>query len=155
EDGYLWPEDKLRRLMGEGVALYRSRGTKDYVVKMVELFTGHRPYVVEQGDLEPFASDVEKSGLLGHLYGRSPYTITLILERLDSTESYNALLRIVENATPAWLQTNVVVLKPYIFLDKYTYLGINTRLEPYRPLHLDGYSALPFTQLGGDIDASR
>ncbi len=150
EDGYLWPEDKLRRLIGEGVALYGSRGTKDYVVRMVELFTGHRPYVVEQADVEPFLGDVQKSALLGQLYGHSPHTVTLVLaeDALESMDSYKALLRIVERATPAWLEVNVVVLKPYIFLNQYTYLGINTRLEPYRPLHLDGYSALPFTQLG-------
>ncbi len=153
EDGYLWPEDKLRRLMRNGVSLYGIRGTKGYVVEMVRLFTGHTPYVVEQGDIEPFLGDVEKTALLRQLYGHSPYTITLVLEAdaLQSTEEYNALLRIVDSAKPAWLETNLVVLKPYIFLNKYTYLGMNTKLEPYRPLHLDGYSALPFTRLGDGL----
>ncbi len=150
EDGYLWPEEKLRQLVGQGVSLYRMRGTKGYVMELVRLFTGYTPYVVEHGDLVPYLGDVQKMALLKSLYGDSPYTVTMVLEAqaLTSHEAYKALLRIVERSKPAWMEINLVVLKPYIFLDKYAYLGMNTTLDRYRPLHLDGYSALPFTGLG-------
>ncbi len=150
EDGYLWPEEKLRRLVSQGVELYRSRGTKGYVMEMVRLFTDHTPYMVEYGDLAPYLGDVGQMTLLKSLYGDSPYMVTMVLEAqaLTSHEEYKALLRIVERAKPAWMEINLVVLKPYIFLNKHSYLGMNTSLDRYRPLHLDGYSALPFTGLG-------
>ena len=39
-----------------------------------------------------------------------------------------------------------------LFLDQYSYLGINSRLDRYRPLDLNGSSALPFTRLGGESE---
>lgn len=150
EDSYLWPEDKLRKLVKNGMALYQIRGTRQYVAAMVRLYTGEEPYIVEYSQVEPFLGDVGKTALLQELYGDNPYRITLILSAtaLRSNEEYKALLRIVDNARPAWTEVNLVVLKPYIFLNKYTYLGMNSSLDRYRPLNLDGYSALPFTSLG-------
>ena len=96
----------------------------------------------------------EICGLLRELYGGSPYMVTMILEgdALESNDAYKALLRIIDNAKPAWVEANLVVLTPYLFLDKYSYLGINSTLDRYRPLNLDGSSALPFTRLGGESE---
>ncbi len=151
EDTYLWPEEKLRQLVREGVALYRMRGTRQYMVEMIRLYTGHTPYLVEHSQVEPFLGDVARTQLLQELYGDTPYMVTIVLDgsALKSNEEHKALLRIVENSKPAWIEANLVILKPYIFLDKYTYLGMNSTLDRYRPLNLDGYSALPFTSLGG------
>lgn len=150
EDSYLWPEDKLRLLVKNGMRLYQLRGTRRYVSEMVKLYTGQEPYIVEYSQVEPFLGDVGKTALLQELYGDNPYRITLILgaSALSSNEEFKALLRIIDNARPAWTEVNLVVLKPYIFLNKYTYLGMNSSLDRYRPLNLDGYSALPFTSLG-------
>ena len=152
EDGYLWPEEKLRTLVRRGMELYRIRGSRRYVVEMVKLYTGQEPWVVEYSQVEPFLTDTGRSALLRELYGQSPYMVTLILDgsALESSDAYKALLRIIDNAKPAWVEVNLVVLTPYLFLDKYSYLGINSTLDPYRPLNLDGSSALPFTRLGGE-----
>ena len=154
EDGYLWPEEKLRTLVRRGMELYRIRGSRRYVVEMVKLYTGQEPWVVEYSQVEPFLTDTGRSALLRELYGQSPYMVTLILDgsALESSDAYKALLRIIDNAKPAWVEVNLVVLTPYLFLDKYSYLGINSTLDPYRPLNLDGSSALPFTRLGGESE---
>lgn len=150
EDGYLWPEEKLRTLVRRGMELYRIRGTRRYVAEMVELYTGREPWVVEYSQVEPFLTDTGRAALLGELYGANPYMVTVILpgSALESSDAYKALLRIIDNARPAWVEVNLVVLTPYLFLDKYSYLGINSTLDRYRPLNLDGSSALPFTRLG-------
>lgn len=150
EDGYLWPEEKLRALVKHGMELYRIRGTRRYVVEMVKLYTGQEPYVVEYSQVEPFLKDVNQTVLLHELYGDNPYMVTLVLDEsaLHTNEEYKALLRILDNAKPAWVEANLVVLKPYLFLNRYTYLGMNSMLNRYRGLNLDGYSALPFTSLG-------
>lgn len=154
EDGYLWPEEKLRTLVRHGMELYRIRGTRRYVTEMVQLYTGRQPWVVEYSQVEPFLTDLNQAVLLRELYGESPYMVTLILEgsALESPEAHKALLRIVDNAKPAWVEVNLVVLTPYLFLDKYSYLGVNSTLDRYRPLNLDGSSALPFTRLGGESE---
>ena len=152
EDGYLWPEEKLRTLVRRGMELYRIRGSRRYVAEMVKLYTGHEPWVVEYSQVEPFLGDIRRAALLKELYGDTPYMVTIILDgaALESSEAHKALLRIIDNAKPAWVEVNLVVLTPYLFLDKYSYLGINSTLDRYRPLNLDGSSALPFTQLGGE-----
>lgn len=154
EDGYLWPEEKLRTLVRRGMELYRIRGSRRYVAEMVKLYTGREPWVVEYSQVEPFFTDVGRSALLRELYGEGPYMVTMILEgdALESNDAYKALLRIIDNAKPAWVEVNLVVLTPYLFLDKYSYLGINSTLDRYRPLNLNGSSALPFTQLGGESE---
>ena len=154
EDRYLWPEDKLRELVRRGMELYRIRGTRQYVVEMVRLYTGQEPWVVEYSEVEPFLSDVRRADLLHRLYGDTPYMVTVILDEsaLESNDSYKALLRIIDNARPAWIEVNLIRLSPYLFLDQYSYLGINSRLDRYRPLDLNGSSALPFTRLGGESE---
>ena len=154
EDGYLWPQEKLRILVRRGMELYRIRGSRRYVVEMVKLYTGHEPWVVEYSQVEPFLTDVGRAALLRELYGANPYMVTLVLDggALESTDAYKALLRIIHNAKPAWVEVNLVVLTPYLFLDKYSYLGINSTLDRYRPLNLNGDSALPFTRLGGESE---
>ena len=153
EDGYLWPEDKLRTLLRRGMELYRIRGTRRYVAEMVKLYTGQEPWIVEHDQLQLDHTDIRRENLLKELYGESPYMVTMILDgsALESPESHKALLRIIENAKPAWIEVNLVVLTPYLFLDQHSYLGINSALDRYRPLDLNGSAALPFTQLGGEI----
>ena len=152
EDTYLWTEEQLRTLVRRGMELYRIRGTRQCVCEMVKLYTGQEPWVVEHSAVEPFLGDAAQAVTLRELYGESPYMVTLVLDSsaLESSDAHRALLRVIDGAKPAWVEVNLVVLKPYVFLNKYSYLGINSALNRYRPLHLDGYSALPFTGLGGD-----
>ena len=55
---------------------------------------------------------------------------------------------------PAHLELNLVLLKPYIFVGMYSYLGINSVLGSYRNMRLDGHSSVPFAVLeeGGGSD---
>ena len=154
EDVYLWSEEQLRTLVRRGMELYRIRGTRRYVCEMVRLYTGQEPWVVEHGEIEPFLADAGQASTLRELYGESPYMVTLVLDgsALQNSDAHRALLHIIDSAKPAWIEVNLVVLKPYIFLDKYSYLGMNSALNRYRPLNLDGYSALPFTGLGAQAD---
>lgn len=154
EDAYLWSEEQLRTLVRRGMELYRIRGTRQYVCEMVRLYTGQTPLVVEHSEIEPYLADAVQATTLRELYGESPYMVTLVLDgsALSSSDAHRALLHIIDSAKPAWIEVNLVVLKPYIFLDKYSYLGMNSALNRYRPLNLDGYSALPFTDLGGQAD---
>ncbi len=156
EDGYLWPEEKLRELVRRGMELYRIRGTRAYVAEMVKLYTGQEPWVVEHSQVEPYAGDGARAALMEELYGGSPYLVTLVLPEsaLENGDAYKALLRIIDNARPAWVEVNLVVLTPYLFLDKYSYLGINSTLEGYQSLDLYGSAALPFACLGDGTEAT-
>lgn len=152
DDGYLWTEDQLRYLTKNGVRLYKIWGTRRAVSNMVELYLGEAPYIVEHYQLEGSEGDSKTSGLLTRLYGDNSYYFTVVVSErcVPSVKEHKTLLKIIESAKPAHMEANVVVLKPYIFLDKYSYLGMNSVLGQYRPANLDGFSALPFTSVTGE-----
>ena len=147
DDAYIWDEEKLRYLIKNGMRIYRMRGTRQALAEMVELYLGEKPYIVEQHQLEGYEGEARHSGLITGLYGANSYYFTVIVSEksVPSSKEHKTLLRIIESAKPAHVEANVVVLKPYIFLDKYSYLGMNSVLGQYRPANLDGFSAVPFT----------
>ncbi len=151
EDGYLWEDEKLRYLLGHAMELYSIKGTVESLKRMVELTTGERPYVVEQYQIEPFRKDVAQMKLLKQLYGENQSVVTVCLPTQVSTSNrmYQTLIKLIETIKPAQIELNLVLLKPYLFLDSYSYLGINSVLGEYHPLQLDGRSAVPLTTISG------
>lgn len=149
DDEYLWTTKQLRYLLQNAVSLYQRRGTVGYLKEIVKLYTGKEAYVVEYHQLEEYRNNDAKSMVLYRLYGENPYLITVILdtESITSNEQYRILCHMIENSVPANVMCNVVVLKPYIFLEQYSYLGINSILGKYQPLRLDGLATLPFITL--------
>ncbi len=147
DDRYIWSEEKLRFLIKNGVSLYKIRGTRKALECMVELYLGEKPYLIEHHQLENYEGEAKTSGLIDRLYGDNSYYFTVVVSEkaVPSVKEHKTLLKIIESAKPAHVEANVVVLKPYIFLDKYSYLGMNSVLGQYRPANLDGFSALPFT----------
>lgn len=149
EDSYIWKEDQLRYLIAHGVELYRKRGTVDYLKEMVQLYTGKPPYIVEYHQLEPYMGDHDYAERLMELYGKNSYIFTVIVD-MDShniNREYKILTRIIEQAKPAHIESNIIVLEPFIFLDKHSYLGINSVLGSYGAFVLDGQASIPFTAL--------
>lgn len=152
EDTYIWNEKQLRYLISNGVTLYKKRGTKEYISDMIALYTGVKPYIVENYQVQPFKNGHNAQMFYNNLYGESAYQFTVIVneKEIPTPKEYKTLLRIIENAKPAHMSVNAVVLKPYLFLDKYSYLGINSVLGQYRNAGLTGYASLPFTCLSND-----
>ena len=121
---------------------------------MVALYTGEEPFIVEEWQTREFKALGEKKMELERLYGREPNVFTLLVKEkyLSSSRDYQALERLVREAAPAYMEVRIVPLKPYIFLGDYSYLGINSGLGQYRPLALDGLSAVPFTVIGSGVE---
>ncbi len=144
---YLWTGDRLRRLLEEAAGLFSMRGTRQGLIRLVELYTGERPLVVETFQVKRFLRKGGKGECLRRLYGDDEYTILLLVreERIARQEDYQAVCRIAEMAVPAHISVKIMPLKSMFFLGNYSYLGINSRLGHYRPLRLDGLSLLPFT----------
>lgn len=149
EDSYLWNEEQLRYLLQHGTELYQKRGTVQYLEEMVRLYTGRTPFIVEQHDLEAYLDQSGYAEELRILYGADNYTFTVIVdcEKQISNRDYQVLTRIIEQAKPAHMESNIIVLEPYIFLDQHSYLGINSVLGRYGTLVLDGQASIPFAAL--------
>jgi phage tail-like protein len=146
DDVHIWTEDKLRRLIKNSLRLYKIRGTRQAVLEMAELYLGTPPFIIEYFQVENTEGEARSSGLISRLYGDNSYYFTVVAPEwlVPTPREYNAFLKIIDSAKPAHVEANVVVLKPYIFLDKYSYLGLNSVLGRYQPANLGGLAALPF-----------
>lgn len=143
-DSYIWSEDKLRLLLSRSVELYLGRGTKKSIEDIVELYTGEKPYIVESFQLEKFRGLEEYERTLLPLYGDSPFGFTVLVKEkyVKTVREFNILLKIIEEMKPVQMELKLVVIKPYIFLNQYSYLGVNSVLGKYRDVNLDGSAPL-------------
>lgn len=146
---YIWTEEQLRKLLYRIIPFYKKRGTIYYLSEMIQLYTGKKPYIVEQHKIQAYCQNKKRKTVLTNLYGDNPYIFTVIVDLKEntSTKEYSILKKIVESVKPAHMESNVILLEPYIFLDKYSYLGINSILNQYRESILDGQSKIPFIKI--------
>ncbi len=138
-DSFLWSEGQLRRLLCRAVRLYRWKGTRAALCEVVELYTGHRPWIVEQfeaADCELWQLDKET---LQPLFGNSSSCFTLLLPPGDyDADSCAKLLKIVEQFKPIDAVCSLVILEDAILLGQHCYLGVNSRLADSGALVLGG-----------------
>ncbi|SCI72388.1 Bacteriophage P2-related tail formation protein [uncultured Clostridium sp.] len=149
EDIPAWNPEQLRYLLKNALRLYRIRGTAEYLKEMLMLYSHCEVYVVEHHQMQE-SGDPEKSRRWKKLYGDSPYMVTVLIHtgRSGDQKEYRTFARIARHAVPAHIECRVVLLTPYVFLDQHTYLGVNSRLGEYRPMQLDGLSAMHFSRIG-------
>ena len=135
-----WPEEKMRLLIKKAVGLYRKRGTCAGIEEMIELYTGIKPFIIELYKL----ACMEDENLKKLLYGNDPNVFTVLLNPVlardgsfsvrDFAENELATVRrILNGEKPAHTDARLVVLQPWIYLDLYTYLGVNTCLSEPSP----------------------
>lgn len=149
-ESYVWSKEQLRNLLKNAVRLYKIRGTREAVKEFVKLYTnGAEPYIVENFEVRKYV-DKKNEALLDKLYGNNPYQFHVVVkgENVPTTREYQTLIKIIEEVKPAYMDVELIVLKPYIFLDQHTYIGMNSVLGEYRDMSLDGVSMVSFSVLG-------
>lgn len=143
----IWREEQIRYLIKNTMRLYRMRGTPEYLKEMVRLYTGCDVYFVEYHQISRNKDGLQQIGHLKKLYGEDAYTCALLINTGEKECDYTALEKIVEHAVPAHMECRIILLQSYMFLGQYSYLGINSRLNEYRVMQLDGLSAMQFSKL--------
>lgn len=147
DEGYIWSKKQLRQLLKNAFGLSRMRGTRKAVEHFVQLYTGEPPVIVEWRQYKDVLRDER-------LYRNDPYILMVFVreEAIHSEKERRTLIRIIEDVIPVYLSLELVVLKPYLFLDNHTYIGLNSCIGRYRPGRLDGHLALSFSTLTSQED---
>lgn len=147
-----WNEAQLRYLIANAARLYRIRGTRSYLEEMVRLHTGRDAYIVEHHQIAGTRELEKHSEELKRLYSSDSYEFTVLIddEDIESANRRSILEWIVDMAKPAGMDCKIVVLKPYIFLDQYSYIGINSVLGQYKPVKLDGLGTVPYSMIADE-----
>lgn len=146
ENIMIWNQKQLIYLMENSIRLYGIRGTKEYMEEMVCLYTGCKPYIIEYYQTRAYKTELKKEELLERLYGEHAYIITIILPTgvVKTQQELVIIQRIVNHAVPAYLECKIVVLEPFIFLNRYSYIGLNSVLGTYREMRVDDNALLPY-----------
>lgn len=146
ENPYLWKENQLRHLIRHGTELAGLRGTKEYLKRMLFLYTGSTPHIVEYWQWAYEEMNSSRRTMLEGLYGKDSFSVTVIFEDqvLSNQEQLEELERLLELSSPAHMEVRLVVLQSRIFLGQHSYLGINSRLDAWSVPILNGQNFLPF-----------
>lgn len=156
EDPYMWNERQLRFLLEHAMEFQAARGTRRGIELFVELYTGEKPFVIEWQDWSSYRNASPYGKLLGELYADDPGCFTVLVQEacIPAYQEHQTLLRILEQIKPVQMEVNLIVLKPYIFADGYSYLGVNSVLGQYERAALGGNSRLAFATVTGNEERS-
>lgn len=157
EEPHMWNERQLRFLLEHAMEFQEARGTRRGIELFVELYTGEKPFVVEWQDWERYREVKGQGKLLGQLYAEDPGSFTVLVreECVNSYKEHQTLRRMIDQIKPVQMEVQLVLLKPYIFADGYSYLGVNSVLGQYEGAVLGGNSRLAFTTVAGDLERSK
>lgn len=152
-----WDDSKLRMLIKQAPELYRLRGTRTGLARMLQLYTGVEPYIVEHHQLKHMQETSELRQLFERLYGDNPYGFCVMLppECVRTDRQRLMVEKIIEDQKPAYAEGWLIVLQPWMHADMHTYVGVNTVLSEPSLLTLDERSTLPHHTVLIDVDRDK
>jgi len=141
-----WSEVQLRRLILNAPQLYREKGTRRGIERLVELYTGEKPFILEYFQVKQWR-DVE--GLrewVDELFGENPYSFCVMVRDhvIRTNEQHHRIQRLIEEMKPSLTEAKLVILQPWIYLGFPSFLGVNTFLSEPTSFILDNRSAVPY-----------
>lgn len=141
-----WDEERLRQLMGEAAGIYKMRGTREGIRRILEIFLKNKVFIVENFQIRNAKKimNEEKKAELEEIFGDDPYSFHIFVNKVqkntdgrfsaaDITDNdITEVRRITELEKPAYTRACVKTLESEIVLDGNTYMGINTFLRDPR-----------------------
>ncbi len=139
KDASVWGEKRLRHLIKESVKIYKMKGTRKAVSKIVQEYAGIEPTIVEQFDIKNNALYEQQKEMVENLFGDNGYVFTVMIPEayVKDTETYVELMRIINSVKPIDSICNLVVLSDQMRLDHHCYMGINSFITKNEELTLD------------------
>ena len=149
-----WSDQQLRELIRHAPYLYKKRGTKEAIKKIVEIYTGEVPLIVEHFQLKTYKQDSLLYQVIMKLYGDNPYYFYVLVKPnvVNSEKTRIMLQNILDEEKPAFTEAKLIILEPWIYLDMHSYLEINTYLTERSLMKLDNKSYMPSDTVLIDLD---
>jgi phage tail-like protein len=147
-----WTEEELREIIRKAPGLYKCRGTRQCIEELFEIFTGEKPMIVEYFQYKKLMEQAEIRELMLKLYGDDPYCFSVMVkqEHVNDRKRRILLEKILNEEKPAFTEAKLVILQPWTYMDRHTYLGINTYLSELSLLRLDQKSSIPYNSVLAD-----
>ncbi|WP_127582993.1 phage tail protein [Paenibacillus koleovorans] len=149
-----WSEEQLRSLMRAAPAIYRQKGTRASLEKLIAIYTGEAPIIIEPFQIQHLKEKQEFASIVPLLYGDNPYCFNVLVkqEHAESEKQRIVLQKILDEHKPAYTEARLIVLQPWVYMDYHSYLGVNTFLSEPRLFVLDERSSLPHHTIIIDVE---
>lgn len=149
-----WTDWQIRELLMHAPFLYKRRGTKKAIEKIVEIYTGRKPYIIENFQLRTEKQNSDLYNVIKKIYGDHPYYFYVLIapNTIHSDKEKVMLQKLLDEEKPAFTEAKLIVLEPWIYLDMHSYLNINTYLTEKSLLKLNDRSYMPSDTVLIDVD---
>lgn len=145
-----WQEERWREFLSRAVELFKKKGTRIGLEEVLKIYSGHKPYIMEQFPVNRACKNKKVVKLTdalgtGYLFGKQAYKkesqspgtdkeyepCFLVFLKPEALQGnlLTTIKRIIREWKPAHTCFSLTVLAPWFCLDKHTYLGINTVLK--------------------------
>lgn len=149
-----WNEHQLRRLMKAAPTIFKQKGTRASIEKLVEIYTGEPPIIIEPFQVKHLLEKQEFAAVVPLLYGDNPYCFNVLVkqEHAEKEKQRIVLQKILDEHKPAYTEARLIVLQPWMYMDYHSYLGVNTYLSEPKLFMLDDKSSLPHHTIIIDVE---
>lgn len=141
-----WDDELLRRYLQMMPELYRIRGTKEAMLRTLELLTGTRPHILEHFQYKHLLHDPDWKRTVQSLYSDMPYSFVVLIPPgvIASERQKEMLQRVINGEKPVMTEAALIVLEPRIRLGGHTYLEVNSILSHSSRLAIDEQSVVSY-----------
>lgn len=148
-----WSDEQLRKLLKAAPQLYSLRGTKAALERLIEIYTGEKPIILEYEQVKPLKENVELGEVADRLYAAEPHMFNVLVkaETVDTELKRVSLQQLIDAYKPAFATFKLIILQPWVYMDLHSYLGMNTILSEPTLLTLDGRSSMPHHTITIDV----
>ena len=127
----IWEENKLRYLINDMIDIFKSQGTKNSIIKIIQEYTGYKPVIIEKFKIINNDFYKTEQELVDKLFGQNNFFFTVIMNEneIKKGDDYANVLNIIKNNAPIKSICNLVVLTNNISLGYHCYLGLNSYIS--------------------------
>lgn len=153
-DGEGMDDETLRSVMRTAVTDYERAQTPESIKRLTQRLTGARPILVEHFQVEPMQKSGADTALYLRLFGREENRFHLLLPEkcFASQEAAQEVLSRIMQQVPANVEAEMVLLKDSVYLDRHTYLGVNSVISGHTDAAIDRKAAIEYdTVIGGTL----
>ena len=129
-------EESLRVFVKNIYFLNRYKGTKAALQRIIEIFLGETPKILERNIMEDYI-DTTGVNQFERLYGKSTFDVTILIDQELTEIKKNQLMFILDQYKPIRTRLHIVGLKKMGTLDAYSYMDMNAKIPGNSSVKLD------------------
>lgn len=154
-DGADMDDETLRSVMRSAVTDYERAQTPEGIRNLIERLTGVRPILIEHFQVEQMQKKGADAELYEKLFGTQENCFHILLPEscFEDRQAAQSFMERVQQDLPANVQAELVLLKNSVYLDRHSYLGVNSTISGHTNAAIHRKAAIVYdTVIGGKLE---